>query len=62
MLELVLKINRMSFDFDHFEAIGGYFKRIINVLKQLNYAAYQSEAFNNLLAEYETVINEKRVL
>ena len=61
MLDLVLKINKMTFGFENFEAIGGYFKKVINVLKQLNYAAFQSKEFKQLLGEHETIINQKRV-
>ena len=62
MLDLVLDINRMTFSFDNFEEVSGYFKRIINQLKQLNYTEYQSDDFKKALKAYEEIISEKRVM
>ncbi len=61
MLELVLQINQMEFEFTGFEEVAGYFKRIINTLKQLNYTAFESDEFNTLLQTYKSIINEKRI-
>ncbi len=61
MLELVLQIHQMDFDFSGFEEVAGYFKRIINTLKQLNYAGFKNHDFNNILEEYKSIINEKRI-
>ena len=62
MLDLVLDINRMTFGFENFEEVSGYFKRIINQLKQLNYTEYQSDAFQKALKGYEEIIAEKRMM
>ena len=62
MLELVLKIYAMEFKFESFEEVATYFKRIINQLKQLNYSEYQSDDFNNILSEFDKIINEKRMM
>jgi len=61
MLELVLQINQMEFDFKGFEEVAGYFKRIINKLKQLNYSEFESDQFKTLLEEHKSIINEKRI-
>jgi V/A-type H+/Na+-transporting ATPase subunit A len=61
MLELVLQVSQMDFDFKGFEEVAGYFKRIINILKQLNYSEFKSDQFNNLLEEHKALINEKRI-
>ncbi len=62
MLDLVLDINKMTFGFEHYEEISGYFKRIINQLKQLNYTDFESDAFKKVRAEYQQIIEEKRVM
>lgn len=62
MLDLVLDINNMTFSFEHFEEISGYFKRIINQLKQLNYTEFESDAFKKGLASYQEIITEKRMM
>ena len=61
MMELVLQINQMDFDLSNFEDIATYFKRIINVLKQLNYSPWESEEFKKIMSEYKEIINEKRI-
>ena len=45
MLDLILDICDKTFDFDDFESCRGFFKQIINVLKQMNYSEYQGEKF-----------------
>jgi len=61
MMELVLKINRMTFDFTNFNLVATYFKRLINQLRQVNYTEFKSEAFTRLLGDYEAIVNENRV-
>ncbi|MBX2957066.1 MAG: V-type ATP synthase subunit A [Cyclobacteriaceae bacterium] len=61
MLQLVLQICQMEFDFKDFEEVAGFFKRIINKLKQLNYSTYESEQFKKIVEEYTLIINEKRI-
>ncbi len=62
MLDLVLKIYGMEFQFETFENVATYFKRIINQLKQLNYSEYESENFKKIFAEFEKLIEEKRIM
>ena len=45
MLDLILDICDKTFDFDDFESCRGFFKQIINILKQMNYSEYQGEKF-----------------
>jgi V/A-type H+-transporting ATPase subunit A len=59
MLNKVLNINNTKFDFDTFEEVGTFFKRIINHLKQMNYAEFKSGKFNDYEKELETIISEK---
>jgi V/A-type H+-transporting ATPase subunit A len=61
MMELVLKINRMTFDFTNFNLVATYFKRLINQLRQVNYTEFKGEAFTRLLDDYEAIVNENRV-
>ncbi|MBV2247070.1 MAG: V-type ATP synthase subunit A [Lentimicrobium sp.] len=61
MLIKVLEVCHTDFDFESFEAVNPYFKRIINVFKQMNYSEYESEDFNKYEAELEAIINERKV-
>ena len=49
MLDLVLGICEKEYDFDDFENCRVFFKDLINVLKQMNYSEFQSEAFQGYL-------------
>ena len=61
MLEKVMEIADMNFKFDGFEQCSIYYKRIINTLKQMNYAQFQTDEFNNYEKELYTILNERRV-
>ena len=54
MLDLVLDICDREFDFDDFEHCRNFFKDLINVLRQMNYSEFQSEAFRN----YQDTVNQ----
>ena len=45
MLDLILKICEKDFDFEDYEACRAWFKDLINELRQMNYAPWQSEKF-----------------
>ena len=60
MLNKVLEIVRADFEFDSFEEINPYFKRIINGFKQMNYSEYQSENFRKFEAEVQEIVNERK--
>jgi V/A-type H+/Na+-transporting ATPase subunit A len=59
MLQLSLQITDMEFDFESFEDVGPYFKRIINSLKQINYSEYESDQFNDNIKELEKILKEQ---
>lgn len=61
MLNLVMDICRTEFSFNGFLEIMDYFKRIINVCRQMNYSQYKSEAFDKYAEELKVVIDERRV-
>lgn len=60
MLKLVLRICHNKFKFDSFEEVSAYYKRLINILKQMNYSEYQSDNFNKYLNELNTIVEERR--
>ena len=45
MLDLILEICDKDFEFEDFEKCREFFKILINELRQMNYAAYESEQF-----------------
>lgn len=60
MLNLVMDICETDFNFAGFLEVMDYFKRIINICKQMNYSAYQSAAFEGFVAELQTVVAERK--
>ncbi|MDO5576463.1 MAG: V-type ATP synthase subunit A, partial [Fibrobacter sp.] len=57
----VLDICNNSFEFDSFEAIGTYFKKIINILKQMNYKEFKCDEFNELEKQLDLLLAERVV-
>lgn len=60
MVNLILDICNTSFDFENFEEVNTYFKKVINIIKQMNYQEYKSEQFNVLEKELTALLDEKR--
>jgi V/A-type H+-transporting ATPase subunit A len=56
----VLGVCNTGFSFEGFEEVNPYFKRIINVFKQMNYSLFDSEDFKKYEAELEEIINDFR--
>jgi len=61
MLNLVMDICRTKFDFSNFNDVMDYFKRLINICKQMNYSEYQSEAFESHLSTLKEMLTSEVV-
>lgn len=61
MVNKVLSICDSNFSFESFEEVGGYFKKLINLLKQMNYKEFLSEEFKALESELDKTIAERVV-
>ncbi|MBQ8720988.1 MAG: V-type ATP synthase subunit A [Paludibacteraceae bacterium] len=59
MLKLVMDICNTDYEFDTFLDVIDYFKRIINVCKQMNYSEFHSEKFEQHLAALKTLLAER---
>ncbi|HLN54040.1 MAG TPA: V-type ATP synthase subunit A [Lentimicrobium sp.] len=60
MLNLVLEICNTPIDFESFEEVNPYFKRIINTLKQMNYSEFKSAQFESFEKELLAILNERK--
>ena len=49
MLDLILGICARDFRFDDYEKCREYFKEMINILRQMNYSPFESQAFESYL-------------
>jgi V/A-type H+-transporting ATPase subunit A len=59
MVNLVLDICDTTFDFDQFEETSTYFKKMINVMRQMNYHEFKSASFNEFEKELKALISQK---
>jgi len=55
----VLSICNGKFGFDGFEEVGTYFKRVINLMRQMNYLEFKSDKFNELEKELDKLLAER---
>ncbi|MDR1722337.1 MAG: V-type ATP synthase subunit A [Tannerella sp.] len=60
MLKKIMDICRTDFKFEKFEEVSDYFKRLINVFKQMNYSEFKSEQFNGYAQQIEKLIAERK--
>jgi V/A-type H+-transporting ATPase subunit A len=60
MLRLVMDICAVDLAFEGFEDVAAFFKRIINVLKQMNYSEFPSERFSQYQEELAKTVEEKK--
>jgi V/A-type H+-transporting ATPase subunit A len=60
MVNRVLSICDTAFVFDGFEEIADYFKKLINLLRQMNYQEFHSPRFKELEAEIDILLAERR--
>ena len=60
LLNLVIEICHTEFDFETFLEVMEYFKKLINLCKQMNYAVYKSEQFENYKAQIAALLDERR--
>ncbi|HKI90145.1 MAG TPA: V-type ATP synthase subunit A [Draconibacterium sp.] len=60
MMDKVLELYNTSFEFESFEEVNPYFKKIINVFKQMNYSEFQSDNFKKYEKELAEIITEKQ--
>lgn len=61
MLNIVIGLCDRDYDFPHFGEVGPYFKKVINVLKQMNYAVFKSEEFDKYQGELEKLLAESQI-
>ena len=58
MLDMILDICTHEFKFKDFEECRNFFKEMINMLRQMNYTEFQSEAFCNYNAQLSKLLEE----
>ena len=59
MLNHVINIGKMDFNFEDFSQVAGYFKEIINAFKQMNYSLYQSNEFKTAETRMLEIVKQR---
>lgn len=59
MLEKIIGITEMDFQYTHFSDVSPFFKNVINILKQMNYSPFKSDSFNKYEKELEKLLMER---
>ena len=59
MLDIITDLCRSQYEFLDFNEVMDYFKKMINVLKQMNYAAFESDTFKSYEQQLSELLKEK---
>ncbi len=59
MFDMVLDVCEKEFEFADFEECTSFFKSLINAFRQMNYAEWKSEAFEQYRAEVNGILSNK---
>lgn len=59
ILDMVVDICHTEFDFETFIDVADYFKRLINVCRQMNYSEFKSDRFNEYRKQLDELLASK---
>ena len=59
MYTKIIEVCRQAFEFEDFEECSAFFKRLINVFRQMNYSEYMSEEFKRYETDIEELLSQK---
>ena len=59
LLDKVIGVCHKEFKFDNFVEVMDYFKNLINIFKQMNYAEYKSDQFNKFNEQIDNLLAER---
>lgn len=61
ILNMVIDICHTEFEFDNFNEVMDYFKKMINICKQMNYSKFKSEQYEGFQKQLEELVAERSV-
>lgn len=61
ILNQVIDICHTDFEFENFNDVMDYFKRMINICKQMNYSEYKSEKYYEYKSQLAALVDEKKI-
>ena len=60
ILNMIIDICHTEFEFDNFNEVMDYFKKMINVCKQMNYSKFKSEEYEGFRKQLQELIEERK--
>lgn len=60
MLNKVMEIGESAFYFSNFEEVSAHFKKMINLLKQMNYSVFKSSDFKKHETALDKIVNDEK--
>ena len=60
ILNMVIDICHTEFEFDNFNEVMDYFKKMINICKQMNYSKFKSKEYDNFYKQLQELIEERK--
>lgn len=61
LLNQVLDVVDSNYEFEDFNEVSNYFKRIINIFKQMNYSEFETDDYYKYEQELKSIVSERRV-
>lgn len=61
ILDMIIDICNTDFEFDDFNKVADYFKKVIDICRQMNYAEFKSEQFDNYRSQLDELLQSKEV-
>ena len=61
ILNMIIDVCHTDFSFDNFNEVMDYFKKMINICKQMNYSVYKSEAYYDFQGQLQALIAERKI-
>ncbi|MBO7552847.1 MAG: V-type ATP synthase subunit A [Bacteroidaceae bacterium] len=61
IMNLVIDICHTDFQFDNFNEVMDFFKKLINIGKQMNYSKFKSEQYNDYKRQLHGLVAERKV-
>lgn len=61
ILNMIIDVCHTEFEFDNFNEVMDYFKKMINLCKQMNYAEYKSDKYENFQKQLKELVDERKV-
>lgn len=61
IVNMVIDICHTDFSFDNFVEVMDYFKKMINICKQMNYSPFRSPQYTEFRKQLQELVNERKV-